>query len=197
MSYVSSKTRNKMVHTASCRYTKMMNPKNKKYFYSLEQASKEGFVRCKYCDKIAGMMRSEKGKIDVFSQMNGLYPTYSREDGTLDIISPSGKWKVIANGKKQHIWLYHKNTYATKEKGLVPGYHSQKVKRSSLMDYMKYIVQHDEYRDEVPAEEFKNIPKGKKARKKQERRIKALKRRQSIRYVISLLDNMSAGVLAY
>lgn len=199
MCYVCGKSANKIVHTTNCRYVKMMPNKNKKYFHTLKEAAEAGYVQCKYCAHIEKYLRREDKALDSYCRPNGVYYYFNPADGAIDVISRTGKWKIIVNGQKHFIWLYHKNNHGANPNDLVPGFHSQKVRRSSLMGYMEYIVAHDQYRTENPLydRQVKQMGTGAKARKNTRRREKKMRRTQSIRYVMTLLDSMSDGVIAY
>ena len=197
MCYVSGKSKIKIAHTMQCRFSKMIKSEYKVYYQTLEEVSDAGMVRCKYCDRIAQMMRKENEELTKFCKNRGIYPTFSRADGTVDIISHSGQWKIIMNGSKHDIWLYHKNTLNDKNTGLVPGYHSQKARSETIMGYVRYIVDHDEFRSVNPLYGHQSVPTGRKAKKKHKRLEERAKRRQSINYVLSLIDAMSKGAVAY
>ena len=103
----------------------------------------------------------------------------------MDVISKESTWKIIVNGYKRYIWLYHKNAHGYHYNDLVPGFHSQKIIRSSIMGYMEYISSHDEYRIKNPYKRnrkikpsrqeaaFKYGPKGNKRYKIERQRYKA------------------------
>ena len=101
---------------------------------------------------------------------------------------------------KHFIWLYHENRKITHSGGLVPGYHSQNTRSSTIMGYMQYIVKHDRYREENPLYECQkhtNTVKGSKKWKKDQRRAERVRRARSIRYVEEILANMAAGIISY
>ena len=200
MCYVCGKSSNKIVHTQGCRYVKMMPEKNRKYFSNLKDASDAGYVQCKYCSHIKKYLNREEKQLEKYCRPNGVYFYFNSADGSLDVISRSGKWKIIVNGQKHFIWLYHKNNHGSRFGDLVPGYHSQKIRSSSLMGYMSYIVEHDRYREENPLYERQkhtNTVKGSKKWKKDQRRAYRMRKTQSIRYVNALLENMACGNIAY
>ena len=200
MCYVCGKSKNKIVHSMACRYVKMIPDKNRKYFANIREASDAGYVQCKYCTNIKKYLSREEKQIEDYCRQNGIYYYLNSVDGALDIISRTGKWKIIVNGQKHFIWLYHKNNHGFNPGDLVPGFHSQKIRCSSLYGYMKYIVGHDKYRMENPlynSQKHGNTKKGSKKWKKENHRAKQIRRTQSIRYVTDLLDNMALGNIAY
>ncbi len=200
MCYISGKSSNKIVHNSVCRYVKMMPDKNKRFFHTLKEASEAGYKQCKYCAHIKKYLRREEKELDRYCKPKGGYYFFNPEDGSLEVLSKSGKWKVIVNGQKHFIWLYHRNNGETNLGGLVPGFHSQKVRCGTLMGYMEYIVKHDEYRNADPLYEnqkHENTVIGSKKWRKDRRREKKIRRMQSIRYVDELLSNMSLGNIPY
>ncbi len=200
MCYVCGKSDNKIVHEIDCRYVKMIPEKNRKYFRKLQEATKEGYKQCKYCSYIRRYMKQEEDALK-YGRKNGLFYFFNAQDGCLDVISKTGKWKIIVNGQKHQMWLYHKNTSgSTMGDPLVPGYHYQRVRYDSLMEYMKYLVDHDRYRESNPLYSYQKHStnrKGTKNWKKNQRREKEIRRKQGIRYVYAILENMAQGNLAY
>ena len=199
MSYVCGKSSNKIIHYMDCRYIKMIPTKNRKYFYTMEDASESGYVQCKYCSYIGKYINKEKKMLEHYCIPNGIHYYFNAADGSLDVISHSGKWKIIVNGQRHFIWLYHKNKFGNRPNELIPGYHSQSVRRTSLMGYMKYIVDHDRYRDDNPLYERQrhvNTIKGSKKWKKDQKRAERMRRKQSINYVINMLEEIAAGRIA-
>ncbi len=199
MSYICGKSRNKIVHTQECRYVKMMPDNNKKYYRSLQEASDAGYVQCRYCAYIKKYLKGNERDLEKYCRLNGVYFYFNPSDGSIDVISKSGKWKIIVNGQKHYIWLYHKNNHGCNSEDFVPGYHSQKIRCNTLQGYMDYIIKHDQYREEDPLYENQkhNTVKGSKKWKKQKKRADRIRRTQSIRYVRTLIDNIALGNIAY
>ncbi len=200
MCYICGKSNNKIVHTIECRYVKMMPKKNKQYFNSWEDASEAGYVQCRRCSRIYKYLNKEEKQMKEYCRSNGVYYYFNPSDGALDIISMSGKCKIIVNGRKHYIWLYHKNNSGVKYGDFVPGYHSQKIRSNTLMGYMNYIVEHDIYRGENPlykSQKKGNTVKGSKKWKKEQRHADRMRMLRSIQYVDALLESMASGNLPY
>ncbi len=195
MSYVCGRSSNKIVHRNDCRYVKLIPKKNRKPFSTVEEARREGYSCCKYCSHIWKYVGREKTELDDYCAKNGLSYSFNRTDGFLDIDSRQDRWKVIVNGKRHHIFLYHRNTKIslTPERTLVPGFHSQKAISQTILGYMKYISEHDEYVEELTkAHKKKSKPvKGTKRYWKMVRREKKSVRRKQIRNVLGLIERMS------
>lgn len=201
MCYICGKSRNKIVHSMDCRYVKMIPKGNQICFKSVGEAIQSGYSRCKYCGPyILTYINREKEQLEQYCKANGIAYFYNSRYGSIDVISKSGKWKIIVNGRQHQIWLYHKNTNKRSSVGMIKGYHSQKVRCDSLMGYMNYIVEHDHYRDKNPLYEHQmhpNSPVGSRKWKSDQRRAKEVRRARSISYVMDLLNNMAVGNIDY
>lgn len=194
MCYICGKSSNKIIHFPTCGYVQQIPKKNRKYFEELKDATDNGYVYCRRCARIALDIRREKKDLSSFCRKNGIVYQFNPSDGALDVLSPSGEWKIVVSGKKHHLWLYHKNESGRKTEGPFPGFHSQKVCRDTICDYMKYIIGHDIYRIDHPLYGVpdKKPKPGTKAWRKLLKREKAARRRRSIRYVIKLLDEVAS-----
>lgn len=195
MSYVCGRSSKRIVHRNDCRYVKMIPEKNRKFFATVEEARAEGYFCCKYCSHVWKYVEKEKGALDDYCSENGLSYRFNRMDGFLDIDSRQDRWKVIVNGKKHHIFLYHRNTKISlkPESSLVSGFHSQKTISPTVLGYMKYISEHDEYVEKMTrTHKKKSKPiKGTKRYWKQVRREKKSLRRKQIRNVLEIIDRIS------
>ncbi len=100
MCYICGKSSNKIVHNQICRYVKMMPKKNKKYFNDLQEALEAGYKQCRYCAQIERYLRKENKDLERFCKSKGIYYFFNPDDGSLDVLSKSGKWKVIVKGQK-------------------------------------------------------------------------------------------------
>lgn len=195
MCYVCGKSRNKIIHSENCRYMKQVPEKNRRYFYNIKDAEYEGYSRCKYCSPIRQYLDKEQDALNRYCERNGLYYCFNPQGGTIDVISQNGKWKIIVNGKRNFIFLYHKNTHSSTSESLVPGYHSQNVRRSSLLGYMKCIAEHDIYREKFPLYEDSKtgIRKGSKKWKSKCRHQTQRRKRQEIKHVLDLMDQITVA----
>ena len=137
----------------------------------------------------------EEDEILAFCQENCISCFISGKE--LVIETPVSLWKIIVNGQKHFLFLYHKNDIGSTEDPiheLVPGYHSQKCRRTTIIGYLEYIVAHDLYRDRNPAlrhKAEKSVPKkGTNRYKRAIHREKTRKRREDISHVLKLLDSL-------
>ena len=194
MGYICGKSNNKIIHNCGCRYVKMIPKHNRKNFDLMSEALEDGYRYCKYCSHIGKYLQKEKKQLADYCKQYGVYYYFNRMDGSLDVISQSGTWKIVVKGKKHQIFLYHKNDAQTKREGEFPGYHWQNVRKSTLMGYIKYIVHHDSYREKQPLYESQKKGKhrkGTKAWRKEQCRAEQMRKKRKVRYVLDLIDKLA------
>ncbi len=192
--YICGKSKNKIVHRPDCRYMKIIPTRNRKEFATFNEAEQEGYIQCKYCAGIIRLLRAEAKNIRKYCVLNGIIYDFNTKDGALDLISHSGKWKIVLERYPDVIGLYHQNNNVIKKNGFVPGFHKQKARCDSLLGYMEYIVSHDAYRTKNPIYEQarKKMGRGRKAQRKIKRREVELRRIHNFVYVNNILDKIEA-----
>lgn len=195
MYYYSKKSRKKVIHKCNCFHYKCHDPKNFGTFYTIEEARSAGYKICKHCSAIHNAYRNEYKKLEKFAVEQGLSFFLSGEE--LIIFSTSkSKWKIISSKKKNKLILYHKNTQSRKsdKESAIEGYHIQKQKCNTLLEYMKLIIEHDSYRDRHPLQkttkkEMKTPPpKGSKRYNKQQKTLKKQLHKKAVQDVLNLID---------
>lgn len=201
--YIHGESGNKIFHKGNCSYVKMIPIERRHIFFSLQEALKAGYIPCKHCSSVySRLMRQEKKSLESFCIPKGICYFFNSQEGALEVISKSGKWKIVGTDDNTEIVLYHKNAKVQRKKGIIPGYHLQKATSKTLLGYMEYIANHDTYRDDNPlsakdAEVAKRKKPGSKKWKKFQEKAEALKKRRDENYVMELLDNMSRGNISY
>lgn len=190
----SKKSNNKIIHKKQCPYYLHMNHKEIGFFHTLEEAKTAGYHQCKHCSSISKQYRKEYHEIKEYAAENGM--AFYLNDGAITIHTTFSKWKIITNGNKHSLFLYHKNTKnIIKQDSRIEGYHSQSVRKNSIVDYMKYITEHDHYRKYNP-EYHKAIPsqprKGTNRYRKQQNKQKYKEHRESVWRVLTLIENNSS-----
>lgn len=195
MFVASKKGSAKILHNQQCFYGERIQRKDRLLFYTLEEGERAGYHSCKYCSAIGRYYRKEKTKIKQFCEENKMLLQHRNTE--IHVQMPLSQWKIVWDGKKGHIFLYHKNIFRRfmEEKEEVPGYHRQPVTKTSIYGYLKYIVLHDKWifhhgngEENKPKESYHGI-----RRKKyiiQVRRMKKKERRSSIRRVYNLLEQL-------
>lgn len=195
MFVASKKGSSKILHNQQCFYGKRIRPEDQKLFYTVEEGEKAGYHSCKYCSAIGRHYRKEATKIKQFCEENKIF--LQHESREIHVQTPLSHWKIVWNGKKGCIFLYHKNVFRRfmEEKEEVPGYHRQPVTKNSIYGYLKYIVIHDNWifhhgngEENKPKESYHGIRRKKYI--SQVRRMKKKERRSSIRRVYNLLEQL-------
>lgn len=144
MFVASEKSSSKILHNQQCFYGKRIRPEDRQLFYTVEEGEKAGYHSCKYCSAIGRYYRKEATKIKQFCEENKMLLQHDSKE--IHVQMPLSHWKIVWNGKKGRIFLYHKNVFRRfmEEKEEVPGYHRQPVTKGSIYGYLKYIVMHDQ-----------------------------------------------------
>ena len=134
-----------ILHNQQCFYGKRIRTEDRQLFYTVEEGEKAGYCSCKYCSVIGRHYRKEATKIKQFCEENKIF--LQHESREIHVQTPLSHWKIVWNGKKGRIFLYHKNVFRRfmEEKEEVPGYHRQPVTKGSIYGYLKYIVMHDQW----------------------------------------------------
>jgi len=143
--FYSIKSNEKVFHLPHCNVTKRIRKEYKRQFITPEEARFAGYRMCNCCSPLGVRLRKEQTEVDQICQKNGI--TYRLEDGQLHIYNHKGAWRIIASGKGNKPFLYHKNTHDKPEKipSIVPGYHYQYTRSNTIAGYLEYIAQHDAY----------------------------------------------------
>lgn len=201
MFYYLKKSSRKIIHYSGCRYFAKHTADGFGVFETLEAAHTAGYRLCKCCTPIAQRYHKEKKEIMTLCATEGL--SCYQSDGRIHVQTPRSQWQIITAGKKNTLFLYHKNTDPKRIdaiESILPGYHSQAVRKTSICDYLKFIVEHDTYRRFHP--EFKPhlskadrpaAQKGTKRWKKEQRRDARYKKRSAVSNVINLIDQLQAA----
>ena len=190
----------KRVHNINCRYVKRMSESGKMTFATYKEARLSGYEPCKYCVSIRKYLKREKKQIEEYCKPYGIHFFLNQSDASVEALSKSGKWKIVVDDETQDLLLYHYSNGTLKQSDVIPGYHRQNVKRNKLLGYLKYIYQHDKFREAHPLytrQTNPNVMKGSKKWKKQKNHEDKMRRTQSIRYVTELLNNMALGNIPY
>ena len=196
MFYYSKNCKGKIVHYAHCCYSKMIEKQNIGYFSTLEEAQAAGYRVCNRCAPIRRFIRGEEKAINEYCQQNGML--YYLEDGCIIVKTPHSAWKIIIVGKsRKHIFLYHRNTHNSNEKSTVPGYHCQSVRKNTVLEYMEYIVAHEEYRYKKPLAPKKQSvtpppQKGTKRWRKEQKHLQHVQRKENIRHTLYLIELLNS-----
>ena len=195
MYYSSKNSRKKVIHSVTCHYIQNVEINNIRSFETLAEAYQSGYRPCRLCSPIAKQYRIECSEIADYCRHEALYTFL--HDKYIGICTPDSKWKIMTIDGYDCFVLYHKNTLDFGDKNAeVPGYHLQKIKKASILGYLKYIVSHEDYRKQHPlhihpTKASKTPPrKGSKRYKKQQKQEKQIAKRRAVRTVLELIENL-------
>ncbi len=197
MYYYSKKGENKILHTIECFHIHYTDISDIGWFETLSEAYRQGYRLCKHCNPLFKHYKKEIHGIIEYCRKNGL--SVHLENKNIFIRSIRSRWKITLD-QKNRIVLYHKNDFHTNRDHLseISGYHLQgDAHRSSIVEYLEYIVEHDYFRMLNPIhmpKKKKNSPppkKGTKRYKSTQKRIEKYKRKQAIKNVLNLIDSLN------
>lgn len=141
----------KVAHFQDCIYFKKIPKQARRWAGSFEELASCGCWQCSICSPMAKYLQKEKAQLKPFCVKNGIDYWFNARIGSIDIETNSGKWRIVVQGNKKKIWLYHKNTYKKMSSDSpFSGYHPQDFHCQTLMDYMRYIASHDKFRERNP-----------------------------------------------
>ncbi len=188
----------KIVHFEGCGHIKRIMEYNLEMLDTYADARGERYRLCSCCDPVSRAYKKEKDNLTVFCSQNGLI-CFCRES-VVHLQTVHSRWKVIPSDNGGLV-LYHRNT-RFKKKGLqsaVAGYHPQNFKCRDIVGVCDYILSHDEYRYHNPARKDKvsepkaPSPKGSRRWRAEEERRKRRERRQAIKKVYFIFDQLEAA----
>ena len=115
MVFVCRGSHKKIVHTCDCRYAKTKGENEKISFGSMRMATDAGYVPCRVCAPVKKIFESEKDKLGAFCKTKEVHFFYNAKEDTLDIVSKSGKWKIIADDTTKvlfcQLFFVNRNTF--------------------------------------------------------------------------------------
>lgn len=169
MVFYSTKSTEKVFHLPHCKVTRRIRKAYKQQFATPEEARAAGYRMCNCCSVVGMRLRKEQKAVNQFCQENGV--SCWLYDGQLHVLTPKSEWRIIVNGKANKLFLYHKNTYEKYEQipSIVPGFHSQAIRCTTIVGYLDYIVQHDAYRSRQKKKAKKKASSMRNPRRKTQR----------------------------
>lgn len=190
--YYSKKSNRKIIHLKNCPHIRSCGKTG--CFDTLIEAHKNDYHLCKYCNPIAISFRKQfKINMD-FCRENGVAFFWSGE--VLNFTTPRSQWKVEMSNKGDKLVLYHKNTFEKNEIDLcLNGYHRQyDVQKDSIIEYLKYIVDHDQFRRRNPVchSIVKPEPpkKGTKRFRREQKKQRDCQKRRAIKDVLMMIESL-------
>lgn len=192
--FVASKSHGeKIFHHSQCTYAHRMKLQNRIYFLTEKEAREKGYRMCNCCSHMGKQFRKEKNEIQELARKNRVKVWLY--DGAVYLETDTAPWKIIAAGQQHKMFLYHgnKERYENlkKKNGMIQHhYHSQSDARGkTIADYMKYIIRHDQWREDIK-NEYRSLPQSTKKQKEYYNRKKKQARRNAIHNVYNLIEKI-------
>lgn len=187
----------KIAHFEGCHHLKRVGEGNSNFVDTYAEAKENGLRVCKCCDPIANAYKNEEDSLTTFCAQNGLI--CFMKDRVIHLETFHSKWKIVPSGNGG-LAVYHKNIRVKKNdmQSPVVGYHLQWVNEDSIVGVCKYVIDHDGYRYHNPVQGNKKSKTKKSSRKgsrkwhAQQERIKKQNRRNAIKNVYSIFDQLEA-----
>ena len=192
--------RKKVFHQTVCGCASRIKECNKIYFDSPEAARAAGYTECSCCSRMGRHYRKEKRVVDQYCEKHSIQHFY-RDNVLYFISNEDTAWKIVQGGKSPTaFFLYHESIKGHKyirrnTPYIYRNYHSQKVRRDTILGYLEYIVDHDAYIGSKDRAEIKraNPAYGSHSAKKKAKHEKNKQRRKSIARTLYLIDNLSSS----
>ena len=149
MYYYSKNSKAKVYHTSDCGYVNRISEDNLKRSESQEKLFRKGYTFCDHCSPAGKYFRKNKGFFKHRPKRTKRYDV-RLYDGDIIITSDKSEYLIVFF-EGQPMKLYHLNKFEISDtESDIPGYHLQRTGNYSLSNTLKYIVQHDDYREKHP-----------------------------------------------
>ena len=159
MRIISRKSSDMVYHRAECRYVKRIRKKNRIQM-RWEDAEWKGYRPCRYCNGIEFLYKLEKEAIERYAEQFNL--NVDLRDRKIYVRTEVGCWKIIYKYRDQRFILLHRNyvkgRIALEDVEKAP-FHRQgdMSEAGSIMKYLKYIKEHDEFKQKAP-KDYRKLP---------------------------------------
>lgn len=192
--YFASKSHGeKIFHHSQCTYVNRTKMENRIQFYSEKEARDKGYRMCNCCSHMGKQFRKEKKEIQELARKNRV--KVRLYDGAVYLETDVAPWKIISAGQQHKLFLYHGNheryENLKKKNGMIEHhYHSQSDARGkTIVDYMNYIIRHDQWREQIK-NEYRSLPKTTKRQRDYYKSQKKKARRNAIHNVYNLIEKL-------
>ncbi len=158
-----------------------------------EEARSIGYQYCSICSPISARFKKEKLEIQEFAKKHNL-KVYVYDDAVYVNTQVAG-WKIVQEGQNKKLHLYHENAFQIYRKlpmkngKLVKEYHQQWASSGTILGFLEYIVDHDDWKHEQ-ANSYKKYPKKTKSQRKKYKAAKNRAKSESVRRVLNLIEEM-------
>lgn len=160
MRIMSRKSSNMVYHRPECKYVRKIRKQNSLQM-DWKDAEWKGYRPCRCCDGAVYLYKMEKETIDRYADQ--FHMDVDLKDSKIYVRTDNGCWKIVYKIKEQRFILLHRN-YANGRIRLedvekAPFHRQCDVPDAgSIMKYLKYIRQHDEYKKVAP-KDYHQMPK--------------------------------------
>lgn len=182
----SKKSSEKVIHFRSCHYIANSKAINIQSIRNLEKWEKRGYRLCKHCFLLQNRYLKEKTVLKEYCKKRN-YKIYCKNE-CVEVNTGRNVWIIVNAQNSVSIELYHRNTQIrdSDSESRIPGFHKQKVYANRILDYVKYISEHDG----IGTNPIKRGAKGYKL-------YKAAQKKRSVKNVLDLIDSLGkAGHLS-
>lgn len=191
MRMMSKESAVKVYHRPECSHAQRIY-KGNRIQMNWEQAEWKGYRPCKCCDGMNFLYKLERDEVQQYAEQ--FHMQVHLKDNKVYVITDVGCWKIIYKIRDQEYILLHRNYVGEKVRlknvENAP-YHRQQdfPTADSIMKYVKYIKEHDEFKKNAP-EDYRLMPKDTKQQKKYYRAARKREERRSARRVAKLFEQI-------
>ncbi len=191
MRMMSRESASMVYHRPECRYARKIYKRNMIQM-NWEEAEWKGYHPCKCCDGAEFLYNLELRNIESFSRQHNL--DVDLRYGKIYVRTDVGCWKIVYKRSIQRFILLHRNfvngRISLEEADNAP-FHRQgdMAEARSIMKYLKYIKNHDKFKQNMPAD-YRQMPRN---TKRQKAYYQSAKRRAEKRNARQL-DNLFAMI---
>lgn len=173
MRIMSRESSSMVYHRPECRYVRKICKKNQ-IKMEWEDAEWKGYRPCKCCDGAEFLYKMEKDAIENYARQFNM--NIDLMDKKIYVRTDVGCWKIVYKIRDQRFILLHRNYVNGRIKiqdvEKVPFHRQRDVPEAgSIMKYIKYIKEHDVYKQNAP-KDYRDMPQDTKVQKKYYRTAK-------------------------
>lgn len=198
MRIISRESSSKVYHRPECRYARKIYKRNR-ISMNWEDAERKGYHPCKYCDGIEFLYRVDREKIERYAKQFCL--NVDLQNRKIYVRTDVGCWKIIYKIRNQRFILFHRNYVKGRiclEEAEKAPFHCQgdMPEAGNIMKYLKYIREHDEFKQNAP-KDYRKLPQNTKRQKMYYRTAKKRAEKSSARRLdgLFLLIEKQEGIL--
>ena len=178
----SKKSSEKVIHFKDCHYVAHSKAINIQTIQNLDKWNKRGYRLCKHCFSLQNRYAKERTALKEYCRKRN-YKIHCKNN-CVEVNTGRNMWIIVHARNGMSIELYHQNTQIrnSDSKSRIQGFHKQNIYENRILDYVKYIADHDG-RGTNP------IKKGAKGYKL----YKATQKKLAVKNVLDLIDSLGAN----